>query len=200
MKQMGFIAKKGKYEVPGWEQTSLECVCLARDDEEVDMAKKIVTDGTLFMALEVGAVWPGQLDDLKNTEANFLAVVQANGETAEHFAGRTLERWHRLLDSASPPHRFMLGARSNPDPCVVAARKRIALGVFQSEAQSGVSELILWSGDSWSGEEQGRLLELAGTLVKIHAGSDRSVRVLFGSSSPSLLLRGSRRTHEFRAS
>ena len=164
------------------------------------MAKKIVTDGTLFMALEVGAVWPEQLNDLKNTEANIQAVVQANGETAEHFAGRTLERWYRLLDSTSPPHRFMLGARANPDPCVVAARKRIALGVFESDVQPGVSELILWSADASSGEDQGRLLELAGTLVETHAGSDRSVRVLFGSSSPSLLLKGHRaRTHEFPA-
>jgi hypothetical protein len=164
------------------------------------MAKKLVTDGTLFMALEVGAVWPDQLNDLKNTEANFQAVVQANGETAEHFAGRTLERWYRLLDSTSPPHRFMLGARANAEPRVVAARKRIAFSVFDSEMQPGVSELILWSGDSSSGEEQGRLLELAGTLVRTHAGSDRSVRVLFGSSSPSLLLKGRRaRTREFHA-
>jgi xylose isomerase len=161
----------------------------ARDDEEAYMAKKIATDGTLFMALEWGAVWPGHLNDLKNAEANLQAVVQANGETAEHFAGRTLERWHRLLDSSSPPHRFVLGARANPDARVVAARKRIADGVFENKARLGASELILWSGDASSGEEQGRLLELAGTLVKTHCRSDRSVRVLFGGSSSSVLLK-----------
>lgn len=164
------------------------------------MAKKIVTDGTLFMALEVGAVWPEQLNDLRNTEANIQAVVQANGETAEHFAGRTLERWYRLLDSTSPPHRFMLGAQANSDPRVVAARKRIALGVLESDGQPGVSELILWSGDASSGAEQGCILELAGTLAGARAGSDRSVRVLFGSPSPSIWRKGRRtRTHEFRA-
>jgi hypothetical protein len=148
------------------------------------MAKKKETEGTLFMALEIGAAWPAQLRGLKSSEGNFQAIVQANGETAEHFAGRTLDRWYRLLNSAAPPFRFMLGARGNPDDIAVAARKKIAQGVFGGNGQRGASELILWSADATTGEEQGRLLELAGSLLENHSGSDRSVRVLFGESRP----------------
>lgn len=146
------------------------------------MAKKKQTDGTLFMALEAGAVWPTYLQDLKSSEGNFQAVVQADGETAEHFAGRTLERWYRLLDSCAPPHRFILGTSKTADDSAATARKRIAHGVFSSQREAGARQLILWSGIS-SGEEQGRLLALAGMLLDSHGGADRSVRVLFGDPS-----------------
>jgi hypothetical protein len=156
------------------------------------MAKKKVTDGTLFMALEAGADWPARLRGLKSSEANFQAVVQAKGETAEHFAGRTLERWYRLLDSCTPPYRFMLGTNRSLDDTAVAARKRIAHGVFDSNKRTGANQLILWSGASGA-EEQGRLLELAGLLLESHGGSERSVKVLLGDPNPCTATRGGER-------
>ncbi len=148
------------------------------------MAKKHETDGTLFMALEVGAAWPTTLGNLKNGEANFLAVFQDSTETADHFAGRALERWYRLIDTTAPPHRFVLGTRVNPDEWVVAARQRLARGVFGNIVQPSVSELILWGAHATNGEDQGRLLELAGALVEDQSSSRCSVRVLFGNTTP----------------
>jgi|GEM_PF-3424345 len=168
------------------------------------MAKK-ANDGTFFMALEAGAPWPEHLTDLKESEDNFQALVQGNGETAEHFAGRTLQRWHRLLDCSAPPHRFMLGIGPNAGSHSLAARARIAHGVFEASIP-GPAELILWSGAGAGTSEQGRLLELAGRLVEHHRSPDRSVRVLFGDPSPSVGARyarprvvGARRPHLFGA-
>ena len=151
------------------------------------MAKKNGTAGTLLMALEVGASWPTVLHSIKNSEANFQAVVQDSGETADHFAGRALQRWYRLLDTTAPPHRFVLGTRVDPDERVVAARQRLARGVFDKIVRPNMSEFILWGSHAKSGEEQGRLLELAGALVADESGSGRLVRVLFGDSTPSFM-------------
>ena len=156
------------------------------------MAKKNVTDGTVLMALEVGAAWPSFF--LKNSQSNFQAVVQDRSETAEHFAQRALARWTRLLDTTAPPHRFVLGAVIDLDEHAAAARRQLASGVLEKITWPGQGEFVLWAGNAKSGEEQGRLLELAGSLVEIRrtAHCPISIRVLFGDSTP--LLQGKRGT------
>jgi hypothetical protein len=157
------------------------------------MAKRKETGGTLLMALEVGATWPMRMRGLKNNGANVQAIVQDRGETAEDFAGRTLQKWQQLVDEAAPPFRFMLGTHPNPDERVFAAREKIARGVFDCEAPAGPSELILWSAGTHNGEEQGRLLALAGTLIARRRGGARSVRVLFGDAGRPLFAVGRHR-------
>jgi hypothetical protein len=151
------------------------------------MAHKNVVDGTLLMALELGAAWPSVFRSLKNTESNFQAVVQDRSESAEQFARRALARWNRLLYTSAPPHRFVLGTGINPDEQAAAARRQLANGVLEKISSPGQSEFILWAGSARSGEEQGRLLELAGSLVETRRGVPCSVRVLFGDSAPILL-------------
>jgi hypothetical protein len=154
------------------------------------MSQKKVSDETLFLALEAGASWPTPIGDLKATQSNFQAAVQEQGETSEHFVGRALDVWRRLLDTSEPPFRFILGTRPNPDERAVAARERLARGAFASRGQLGPRELILWSGTTANSEEQTRLFALAGTLLECHGSAERSVRVMFGDPTRLLFKAG----------
>lgn len=143
------------------------------------MARKAESNGTLFMALEAGASWPAQVDRLKRSEANFQALVQFAGESAERFAERAIERWYKLLDSSPPPHKFVLAAGANGDPLVFAARDQMARAFFARHSAGQPQALTIWAGDS-TPEQQARLLELAGIWAG-SSGAGCPVRVVFGN-------------------
>jgi hypothetical protein len=107
-----------------------------------------------------------------------------SGESADQFAKRVLVRWQSLLNTATPPYRFVLGTNVSWDVPTSDARQRLARGVLGEPTSAGANELILWGGNSMNAEEQGRLLTLAGALVEGHAASRRAVRVLFSESTP----------------
>lgn len=148
------------------------------------MANMKITEGTLFMALESGASWPQYLRQLKRKASNVQAVVQTPGEPAEQFTKRVLERWHSLLNTSAPPHRFALGTNVNWDVMTSDARRLLAQGALGEPSSAGANELIIWGEKSMSAEEQGQLLALAGALVEGHAASRRIVRVLFTDTDP----------------
>jgi len=141
------------------------------------------------VVLELGSSWPPWLSEYQRFAPNSVVVAQSSDESAPQFATRIERRMNEIGVGEAAIHVGLLVSNGAFDSVANDARERICQAMLRVMLQKHQGELVL-AADTESDEEiRHELFALAGTLCDGLRGKEVTVRVRFGSTRPSGIMK-----------